>query len=113
MKSIIAMLLCATSFCVLAQQNIDDKMTGCIFKGTLFQQAASFRDYGVSPKEALRTMGQRVSGGQFGLSMDFIKHSINLVYFDPDFAYAHGQALADQIRSACLRDWKPEFQPLK
>lgn len=98
---------------VESDRNPKDKFTGCIFSGGIFQHAAVFRDHGLSPEEALRTMKPGASEGKFGISIEFIKKAINLVYFDPGFTYASGDALAAQIRTLCMRDWKPQFQPLK
>jgi hypothetical protein len=93
-----------------------DRAMVCRQKGIVFMMAAENRNVGRSPQEAYQIIG----GGYFhkgaqdaGLTKDFVKQAINTVYFDPGFINAGGMPLAQQMEGYCLRDGKPQFEPLK
>jgi hypothetical protein len=71
----------------------------CLREGAIYQSAASLRDGGVPPQQALHTLS---SMEQQGISEAFVKHAINQVYFDPGFANAGGQALGHQVANLCM-----------
>lgn len=81
----------------------DQELT-CLWEGATYKAAAAQRDRGMSPQEAFdedkSSDGSRM---QNGLSDRVVRRIVNLVYFDPDFEDAGGQALADQVYSLCMR----------
>jgi hypothetical protein len=108
--------LCASGFASADTGQNQDQQMLCRIKGIVFMMAAENRNVGRSPEEAYQIIG----GGYFhkgapdtGLTKDFVKQAINLVYFDPGFTNAGGMPLAQQIEGYCLRDGKPQFEPLK
>jgi hypothetical protein len=94
-----------------------EKQISCSAIGTTYLMAAGDRDAGRSPEQAY----QIIAGGFLhagatpvaGINKESIKKAINAVYFDPAFTNAGGQRLADQVMNDCMRDGKPQFQPLK
>lgn len=71
-------------------------------------QEARFRDRGMSPEDALRFSGSFLGPH---IDADYIKFAINTVYFDPRFVNARGEALSNQMTTACLYP-KGRFHPL-
>lgn len=80
----------------------------CLMEGSAYRQAASYRDDGMSPQNALSYMK---AYGQYGIQDDFLKRAINSVYFDGRFAGAGGKALSDQMADMCLYP-NGRFKPL-
>jgi hypothetical protein len=98
-------VLCASAGAATATQ---DKGFVCMSKGGLFKGVASLRDQGADPTIAYARYTPNVVFDDAS-----VKRFINLVYFDPRFTNAGGQALEQQINAVCLNDGKPQFQPLK
>ena len=93
-----------------------NRRQSCQQKGIVFMMAAEDRDAGRSPQEAYKIIsGAYLHEGApyVGINKDGIKQAINLVYFDPGFTNARGPRFSDQVRDYCMRDGKPQFQPLK
>jgi hypothetical protein len=78
-------------------------------QGVTYQQAASYRDEGVSPQSAFASLK---SLKDQGVNEGFLKGAINRVYFDPGFVNAGGEALRDQMANICLHP-QGRFKPLK
>ena len=93
-----------------AQKN---KLLDCAIRGEIFSRAAMLRDEGVTPQETLHFTEGYAKSKELQISIAYIKNAINLVYFDPRFTNAGGPNLANQIREDCMRNGKPEFEPLK
>ncbi|MBC8752226.1 hypothetical protein OKW43_008303 [Paraburkholderia sp. WC7.3g] len=78
---------------------------GCINEGRIYVAAAFHRDKGLSPQQAFDSINdqENPSAGDTwasdGIPDAFIKHAINLVYFDPKFAHASGQEVAPLVRT--------------
>lgn len=89
------------------------KQTSCLNLGIMFNQAAGFRNSGASPQWAYNNVVLGIRGGKFSITSAEAKRIVNLVYFDPAFTYAGGLALQQQVMDSCMRDGKPEFQPLQ
>jgi hypothetical protein len=86
----------------------EDRLTNCIYQGSTYEIAARLRDADMDPKEVL----ERIKYAYPVLTDSFIKTAINNVYFDKDFAYAGGQALAEQMQNLCMYGPK-HYKPLK
>ncbi len=81
----------------------------CMLKGAIFKQAAHMRDTGASPQFTLSSLSSFQSDG---FSLRFLKETINLVFFDPAFINAGGDALQQQVADACLHP-NGRYRPLK
>lgn len=94
-------------------QKIIDAQTVCRMKGEIFALNASSRDQGMPPENAYAISAQYINPHWPELTKDFVKNSVNLVYFDPRFANAGGAPLSRQIAELCITDGKPRYSPLK
>lgn len=112
MKLIIAVLSCALSISAFAQSDQEKSLT-CRLKGEIFKSAAFSRDHGMSPETAYGMASGYLSSGMPDINKPFLKNTINVVYFDPSFSDAGGQALSAQVTEICLTGGKPRYQPLK
>ncbi|CAE6939172.1 hypothetical protein R69608_05140 [Paraburkholderia nemoris] len=81
----------------------------CMTQGVTYQQAASYRDEGMSPQSAFASLK---SLKDQGINEGFLKGAINRVYFDPGFVNSGGEALRDQMANMCLHP-QGLFKPLK
>ncbi|SAK53328.1 hypothetical protein AWB78_01315 [Caballeronia calidae] len=86
-----------------------DVMNICMLEGAIYRQAASSRDSGNSPQMARQGLAWTKSEG---FSDRFVKTAINNVYFDPGFANAGGEALANQVAEHCMYP-NGRFVPLR
>lgn len=90
-------------------QNSQEGQRECLIKGSVFQQAAGYRDINISPQDAFKILkGERLSG----IDEAFLKKAINHVYFDPNFTYAGGQALMTQVADMCMHP-NGKYKPLE
>jgi hypothetical protein len=80
----------------------------CILDSNVYLNAATFRDSGRGPEEALNSLkiGNPVS------RMPFIKAVINQVYFDSEFANLHGEYLRQSMVNTCING-APQWKPLE
>jgi hypothetical protein len=83
------------------------KVRECETEGVVFSQAADARDAGLPPAAALKS-----AVSSTGISPALAKKFINLVYFDPRFIGAGGQALSEQVTQACLYTGS-KYKPLQ
>lgn len=83
------------------------KVHECIVAGDVFAQAADSRDAGLPPAAALKT-----AVSSTGVDPARAKKIINLVYFDPHFIGASGEALSQQMTRACLYTGS-KYKPLQ
>jgi len=118
MKLIIAALFCALSISAFAESPQFDKKALCRDIGLAFQSAAYYRDRGSNPEYTFETVkdsfiSQSKGTSESGITSELIKQAVNLVYFNQRFAYARGNSFAYQMEGNCMRDGKPQFQPLK
>ncbi len=96
-----------------ARKKLSDKQTRCMRLGAIFQAIASGRESHIPPKTEFSIIKKGMNPQGVHITDAQIKNAINLVYFDPAFAYAGGVALAKQVVDSCMNDFKPEFEPLK
>jgi hypothetical protein len=85
----------------------------CRLKGQIFETSANMRNQGVSPETVQDMQAGYLKSWTHGITKEFIKNTINLVYFDPAFINAGGPRLANQIRNICMTGSQSQFQPLK
>ena len=82
----------------------------CTNEAVVFNFAATFRDTGMSPQQALASMRAQPSMLR-GFSDDLVKNIVDVVYFDPDASrIPHGQMYSAIVRS-CMFPPKT-YQPL-
>ena len=86
------------------------KSLTCNIMGTMYDVIAQVKHGGMPPEEAFRIAK---SVAKSTLTEQQVKEAVNMVYFDPGFAYAGGQALVNQIYASCMNDFKPLYKPLK
>lgn len=84
----------------------------CRTVGELFTKAAWMRDDGATPvateEELLRSENSR--GGQVGIER--IRETVELIYFDPDYAGMRGSEITHRVEDDCLSGFGPYNQPL-
>jgi hypothetical protein len=79
----------------------------CAAAGVVYQTAASMRDSGMSPQQALGALRPFEKNG---VPEENLKKMINTVYFDPAFTNAGGEELRAQMTAFCANPnggWKP------
>lgn len=84
--------------------------TRCITEATAISTAASYRDTGRSPQDAFSTM--KDSYAHDGVSIEWVKATINAVYFDPELRGARGDVLRRQYLDECANP-RDGFRPLE
>ena len=99
-----------------------DKGQMCRSKAYVYEMAATGRDIGYSPKQALSLVvgakdeqewTTKIAGlAKDGVSLSWMKEAINRVYFDSNFADARGNNFYIQMWSLCINPQK-QFEPLK
>lgn len=114
MKTFILAMLLASSlvaYCdeLTPEQNAKNKEINyhCGQLGGVFESAASYRDMGIQPEEALKYTSN------YAIPLESRKKAINLVYFDPVFKDARGHALMTAIFNTCVFGPPKPFKPLK
>lgn len=95
------------------QYRVAQVQSACLMQGVIFKTAASARSQGMPPKMAYQLSAVYVQDHLPGITPSFVKNAVNHVYFDPRFASAGGQTLADQMQAICMNDGKPIWQPLQ
>lgn len=91
----------------------DDKEDLCSLVEELFSSAAGMRDDGASPQTAEEELLRQWTGRAPEISTERIRETVELVYFDPDFAFAGDGQLQDRIHDSCLNGKGPYAHPLR
>lgn len=86
-----------------------DVFSICMLEGAIFKQVAQMRDDGASPQFTLKAIS---SFADSGFSTNFLKATINRVFFDPAFTNAGGGALQQQMSDICIHP-NGRYRPLK
>lgn len=99
-----------------------DRGQMCRSKAYVYEMAATGRDIGYSPKQALSLVvgakdeqewKNKIEGlAKDGVSLSWMKEAINQVYFVSNFANARGNNFFIQIWSLCINP-KQQFERLK
>jgi hypothetical protein len=99
---------------VLCQAQSPKDIEQCSQKADIFTSAAQARDTGEPPQDFYNFKVQSFNAmhDKDGLTIEFIKKAVNLVYFDPQFSQAGGQALYNQALEACLHP-RGRYQPVQ
>lgn len=80
--------------------------------GELFAAAAAIRDNGAEPRVAEEELAWYQTDQYPEITIERIRETVELVYFDPSYGEARGDQLADQVRRSCLNRRGPFAQPL-
>lgn len=80
--------------------------------GELFAAAAGMRDNGVEPRVAEEELTWYITDEHPGITIERIRETVELVYFDQTYSDARGDQLADQVRQSCLNKRGPYAHPL-
>lgn len=104
---------CASS----ANQPFDAKTAYCRDLGNEFRSVADFRNMGMSPQTVFGLVrdsfiNKSTERSQSGITEKVIKTTVNLVFFNPDFANTGGLNFQLQVEDSCMRDGAPKYQPL-
>lgn len=84
------------------------KVEHCIDVSQVFVQAVQMRAWHQSPQEAFKS----IKYSPRSASDAEIKAIVNMLYFDPAMITANS-GNQKEIIDSCMRDYKPQFQPLK
>jgi hypothetical protein len=90
-----------------AQPISAEKQNDCARKAEVFEIAAANRDGNISPQDTFSSFKR---ANYVGVTDDFLKRAINLVFFDPSFHNSRGQSLMLQMLQVCEHPdgrWKP------
>lgn len=90
----------------------EDKVQRCRRVGELFAAAARMRDNGTTPQAAEEELAWQVSSEAPEITIERIRETIELVYFDREYNTISGEALIQQVSDRCLSGRGPFLQPL-
>jgi len=89
-----------------------EKNQQCRQIGELFAAAAQMRDNGVEPQAAEEELVWRANSQAPEITIERIRETVELVYFDSVYAQTWGEQLAQQVSDRCLSGRGPFGQPL-
>lgn len=90
----------------------DEKYQRCRRIGELFATAAQLRDNGVEPLGAEEELVWRVTSDTPEITIERIRETIELVYFDREYTQMSGEPLIQRVSDLCLSGRGPYGQPL-
>lgn len=97
--NILGAVLLSIAFSQAHAQSRVSSQTKCITEAAAISTAASYRDTGRSPQDAFSTMKDNYTHD--GVSVEWVKATINAVYFDPELRGARGDVLRRQYLEEC------------
>ena len=90
----------------------EDKNRRCRLIGELFAAAAEMRDGGVEPPVAEDELVWRVSSHTPEITLERLRETVELVYFDQEYNQERGEALIRRVSDRCLSGRGPYLHPL-
>jgi len=90
----------------------EDKSELCRLIGELFASAAQMRDNGSEPQVAEEELAWRVSSQTPAITIERVRETIELVYFDQEYNTISGEALIQRVKVRCLGGLGPYSRPL-
>jgi hypothetical protein len=97
---------------VPAQAQANPKEAQCGLVAEMFTAAAEAREEGASPLVAEEELTPYQSDRRAAVSVELIRETVELVYFDPNYASLWGNPLAEKVRASCLQGNGPYAHPL-
>ncbi|MGD9950116.1 MAG: hypothetical protein AB7U29_16815, partial [Desulfobulbus sp.] len=94
----------------LPEQNPHTNLCSLVVE--LFAATADMREKGITPLAAEESLLQRQSGRSKQLSIEYIRETVELVYFDQQYKSLPLPALTGKIEEQCLSGQGPYIQPL-
>ncbi|WP_310599219.1 hypothetical protein [Desulfobulbus sp.] len=91
----------------------EDKSEHCRLIGELFASAARMRDNGSEPQVAEQELSWRVSSQTPEITIERVRETIELVYFDQEYNAISGEALIQRVSDRCLGGRGPYSRPLR
>ncbi|NLX19222.1 MAG: hypothetical protein GXY53_08090 [Desulfobulbus sp.] len=88
------------------------KTRRCRLIGELFATAAKMRDTGVKPMDAEEELTWRVSSEIPEITIERIRETVELVYFDQKYNGLSGEPLIEKVSGLCISGNGPYLQPL-
>lgn len=96
-----------------AQAPVDgSKARRCRLIGELFATAARMRDTGVKPPAVEEELAWRVSSEIPEITIERVRETVELVYFDQKYNHLSGEPLIEQVYDQCISGNGPYLQPL-
>jgi len=90
----------------------EDKSERCRLIGELFAAAARMRDNGSEPQVAEQELAWQVSSQIPGITIERIRETVELVYFDQEYNAIGGESLIQRVSDRCLSGSGPFNHPL-
>jgi hypothetical protein len=90
----------------------EDRGTRCRRIGEIFAAAAQMRDNGVEPQQAEEELTWRASSEVPELTIERIRETVELVYFDREYNQDRGESLVVRVSNRCTSGRGPFAQPL-
>jgi hypothetical protein len=94
-------------------QGGEDKSEHCRLIGELFASVARMRDNGSEPQVAEQELSWRVSSQTPEITIERVRETIELVYFDQEYNTISGETLIQKISDRCLSGRGPYSRPLR
>ena len=95
-----------------ALQTGKDQPEHCRLIGELFATAAQMRDNGAEPQIAEQELSWRMSSQTPGITIERIRETVELVYFDQEYSSIGGESLIQRVSDRCLSGRGPYSHPL-
>ncbi|MCL1979596.1 MAG: hypothetical protein FWG62_00770 [Proteobacteria bacterium] len=90
----------------------EGKTEQCRRIGELFATAAQMRDIGSEPQVAEQELAWRINSQTPEITIERVRETIELVYFDQEYNMINGEALIQRVSDRCLSGRGPYNQPL-
>jgi len=84
----------------------------CGLVAEMFTAAAEAREEGASPLVAEEELTSYQSDRRAAVSVELIRETVELIYFDPNYTSLWGNPLAEKVRASCLQGNGPYAHPL-
>lgn len=84
----------------------------CGLVAEMFTAAAEAREEGASPLVAEEELTSYQSDRRAAVSVELIRETVELIYFDPNYTSLWGSPLAEKVRASCLQGNGPYARPL-
>lgn len=84
----------------------------CELVAEMFTAAAEAREEGASPLVAEEELTSYQNDRRAAVSVELIRETVELVYFDPNYTSLWGSPLAEKVKASCLQGNGPYAHPL-
>jgi len=102
----------ATQASAPAQAQVNPKEAQCGLVAEMFTAAAEAREEGASPLVAEEELTPYQGDRRAAVSVELIRETVELIYFDPNYTSLWGSPLAEKVKASCLQGNGPYAHPL-